>query len=421
MATPEELREQFLENLMQRGASTRDESVTARTGGMESLQQAMTAGQPTAQDAWTTVVAGALPAILGGIFGGGRGLEAGAAGGLLGAKTNMSLTEAERERREKALNLKGSAQINEATLKEKEAGDFETTRARLGIGAAQRDIDNAQRLKEIGIQEAGANNRLAMQLAAKAAGGEGDKTVHAPLPYKDHVKVVGTEVGKVKTLFKEDSQLQAVQKVQKKVNTLMEVLQSESGALKGATVIALAPYLTDQNRVAWQAEKQLLPEQIANDIAKLENYFLNHTNQVITPDVKKEVAKLVVTLNNRNAQMIKENLSSKAQLAYAQSPYSREFAADDLQRGFDGAAAAATSGFVVDPRFYKFAGVPIESNALYSPKKKGKALPAFKELYVPDSVPDEAPATPGAKVTPAFSLEEIRAEKARRAGGANGS
>lgn len=163
MATDDEI----LARLIAKGAESRGGASEARAGGMESLQEAMAAGQPTSQDAWTTAIAGALPALLGGLFGGKAGLRAGAEGGLVGAGTSMKLGADERARKEKYGALTAKTKLDQAKELDKDARLYDMEASKGGLQSAMQDerIESSEGIAK--MQEGGRWGRHAESIAAQ--------------------------------------------------------------------------------------------------------------------------------------------------------------------------------------------------------------------------------------------------------------
>lgn len=406
MADPADRLLEAIQALQQQGADTRTQATESRTGGTEALREAMAAGQPTAQDAWTTAIAGALPALLGKLFGGDRGLQAGAEGGLVGAGTSMKLGADERKRRQKALELSGGAQINAANLKEKEAGDFEMGAAKAGLDSAQNEINNSERMKQIAMQESGANNRLAMTLAARGAGGD------KPLTTVQKMTQQRADNTAINNLFSRDVGLKKYQENLSKDNAATSLVTDPTAVSKGLLSPVVVTNFTGNARHSYELDKKFLPPQLRTDFIKAYNYLASAAEQPIGKEVLGQVAQALATVQNGQAIMLKNKLTALAQNAATEAPYLATYEPKILEQKFNAKADQLLAGVRINPKLYKMAGMDIKTNVLYNGKD------GIKDFRYSDLV-QESPASEESSPLPSYSLEEIRAEKARRAAGGN--
>lgn len=417
MATPEEIEqflaqtqaqapseiEQILAQSQAQGRAARAGANTARESGMESLREAMAAGQPTAQSAWTTAIAGALPALLGKLFGGDRGLQAGAEGGLIGAGTSIKLDAAERARRQKALELTGGAQINAANLKEKEAGDFEMGAAKAGLDSAQNEINNSERMKQIGVQEAGANNRLAMQIAARGAGGD------KPLTDEKRYRLIGTETDRSGKILSADPKVREFQTKQGELEGLVNAITTPGAVNKASLKTMLGKYLTGVGRHAFALDQSLLPKQVWTDYMEAKNYWLSDTESPLTDGVRRGLAVELAHANIKDAKFLKSKVEGAAKRAVSGAPYLKNEAPDVLVEGFDGAVTSNFGTYQIPVELYKYAKIPLSKNPLWDEKSQGIRPFDYHSLMGLEG----GKVAPNEGAAPTYSLEEIRAAKAK--------
>lgn len=354
MATDDEI----LARLIAKGAESRGGASEARAGGMESLREAMTAGQPTAQDAWTTAVAGALPALLGKLFGGDRGLQAGAEGGLVGAGTSMKLGADERARKEKYGALTAKTKLDQAKELDKDARLYDMEASKGGLQSAMQDerIESSEGIAK--MQEGGRwgrhaeNMALRKQLAEtaeeKAAKARSDKEFQ--------------QKGVLDTRFDKKAKELGIPKIQKTAQDMRGLL-AKGTAISEGQIATMLSIMSGEVGVKTQKDiERSAPFPISTTVTKFFNYLTGDRKGPIPKLYKKDILEIVDLLdaNSRdNAGKIADGMIETYGLDHAPTIHA-------IASSYDGTRKARK-----------------------------------------------------ADTTPSYSLEEIRAEKARRAAGGN--
>jgi len=357
MATDDEI----LARLIAKGAESRGGASEARAGGMESLQEAMAAGQPTSQDAWTTAIAGALPALLGGLFGGKAGLRAGAEGGLVGAGTSMKLGADERARKEKYGALTAKTKLDQAKELDKDARLYDMEASKGGLQSAMQDerIESSEGIAK--MQEGGRWGRHAESMALR-------KELADLANEKDEKARREKEISIKTTLRKEFSSQAKEWKLASGISAVddLETLVNQKTAISDGQIASKLVRLSGEVGVATEGDiLRSAPFPLSTRVQKAINWtFGDHKGPV--PELYREdiisLTKVFKSHYQKKARIIANSMKDN----YRDSP--------ELFSSIDSVAS------------------PYDGTG-----RTDKASPP----------------------TPSYSLEEIRAEKARRAAGGN--
>lgn len=387
MATDDEI----LARLIAKGAESRGGASEARAGGMESLREAMTAGQPTAQDAWTTAVAGALPALLGKLFGGDRGLQAGAEGGLVGAGTSMKLGADERARKEKYGALTAKTKLDQAKELDKDARLYDMEASKGGLQSAMQDERLSATEKLALMHEGRQDARTAAQIAARGAGGD------KPLTPVQKMSQQRADNAAINNLFSRDVGLKKYQENLSKDNAATSLVTDPTAVSKGLLSPIVVTNFTGNARHSYELDKKFLPPQLRTDFIRAYNYLASAAEQPIGKEVLGQVAQALATVQNGQAMMLKNKLVALAQNAATEAPYLAAYEPQLLEKKFNAKADQLLAGVHINPKLYKMAGMDIKTNALYNGKDGIRDF-RYSDLIKEPSVDEETsppPINPG--------------------------
>lgn len=313
-------------------ASLLQESEALNQRGRQSLMDSLGTPQLSTDQLLPLLLGSALPAAIGGIFGGSTGLQAGAMGGAAGAEFGIKQAQADAERRQKLAQLTATQDLEQAQQLRQQAFTGQRDMERERVNEERDAARFTQQEKMSAINNAAIADRMSAGFANQSALLDkrlaSEKERSSAFNSRANTKLLNTEQKDMNSVFDKDKVLKTIDETKLQIAPAKLMLENPNAINVGALQNSLAGIYGEKGVKTEQDVYRALPKPLVTRGEEFLAYLTANPNiQTLPPEyvtaIKKNISDIESALNltgQKRVESLSGNLPGIAEYTADQAP-----------------------------------------------------------------------------------------------------